>query len=851
MLSSARWRHPLALTLLVGSVFLAVPPSARARTRVVAIHGTPSSISANYGEAVPIGDSSTAGPYLIPTGAGIEIRDAMLGGDAPIGTFRTPGEITGATVDGTTAYLFAGDRGIVAVDISSPGQPAAIGSRGDLGTVSLGAASPNGYGLAAISDAGLLFLGRSAPGQIFLASTLRFEDERMLVAVRARADSFLVVSSRTFPAQRLLLTLYRLPVGASEAESLSEVAVPLEIPTSMAWRGDLAFVGAGNGGIVVVNIRTGAHHSYRLPGNAYVRAVDANDSVVVAVTPASGFARVRRAGALGDTLVNATLEALSLDPFHVTLSGDRVLLATRDAEAPQEPDEVGRSAIEFRDLDGPTPFPPAGGTGRTRRVVQVAGYAYVADYTGGLRIYRAGGTDTSLVGVLPPPPSGRAVDLAVDAAHGRAYLALSSAGLEVVDISDPASPVALATLLLSEQVSAVAVADSTLLVVGRRGTSSAGITLVDVTVPTSPTPRGTLGQSYLPDPRAIAVKDTVAFVADASVGLTAVGFGNPDAPAVIGLSTGAPATDVDLAGNRLLVGTLSRGLQVVDVFNPAVPFLRSEFALPPVRGVAQSGNSAVVFLDGEEVSVIDLTDPFAPTLRGPIAVPGNARDGSWVGDTLLVAAGLALDRFQVSPAISAAPPLTLAFDNELLRARIHISWSPVSLPGLAGLNVFRDVVAGSGVTDPTGVRVNGPLLDPAATDTFDPDVPAGATLHYRLEAFFVDGSIRTVAEGSIFIPSTPGLGRPYPNPYRPGTGALTIPFRIISNPSDEEVELGIYDVSGRLVRKLVQAPPPGGGFGSIAWDGRDAHGQRAPDGVYFLRLRAGGVDDSRQIVLLR
>ena len=851
MLSSARWRHPLALTLLVGSVFLAVPPAAQAGTRVTAIPGTPSSLSADYGEAVPIGDPSVAGRYVIPTGAGIEIRDAAIGGDAPIGIFRTPGGITGATVDAATAYLFAGDRGIVAVDIANPAQPTAIGSRGDLGTVSLGAASPNGYGMAALSDLGLLFLGRSAPGQISVASTVRFQDDRILIGVRARADSFLVVSSRPFPVDRLLLTLYRLPVGATQAESLSEIAVPLEIPTSVAWRGDIAFVGAGNGGIIVVNIRTGSHHSFRLPGNAYVRAVDANDSVVVAVTPASGFARVRRTGAAGDTLVNATLEALTLDPFHVTLSGSRVLLATRDLEAPQEPDEVGRSAIEFRDLNGPTPFPPVGGTGRTRRVVQVAGYAYVADYTGGLRIYRASDADTALVGVLPVPPNGRAIDLAIDQAHGRAYVALSGAGLEVVDISNPSSPVALATLLLPGQVSAVAIADSALLAVGRRGGSAAGITLVDVTVPTSPTPRGQLGFNYLPDPRAITVKDTVAFVADASVGLTAVGIGNPDAPGLIGLSTGAPATDLDLAGNRLLVGTVSRGLQVVDVFNPAVPFLRSEFALPRILGITQSGNSAVAFLDGDEASVVDLTDPFAPTLRGPIAVSGSARDGSWVGDTLLVAAGLSLERFRVNPAIVAPPPLTLEFDQELLRARVRVSWSPVALAGLVGLNVFRDISGGTGTTNPIGARVNASLLGPAVTETFDIDVPAGATLHYRLEAFFADGSIRTVAEGSIFIPSNPGLGRPYPNPYRPGNGDLTVPFRIITTASNETMELGIYNVSGRIVRRLAQAAPPGGGFGSIAWDGRDSQGRRAADGVYFLRLRGGGVDDSRQIVLLR
>ena len=93
------------------------------------------------------------------------------------------------------------------------------------------------------------------------------------------------------------------------------------------------------------------------------------------------------------------------------------------------------------------------------RVVTDAGLAYVADYTGGLRIYRASGPDTSLVGVLPATGFERIVDLAIDPSSGRAYIAAMSGGLQVVDITDPTAPALHSSLPFPEQVSSVAVID--------------------------------------------------------------------------------------------------------------------------------------------------------------------------------------------------------------------------------------------------------------------------------------------------------------------------------------------------------------------------------------------------------
>ncbi|MGH2570750.1 MAG: FlgD immunoglobulin-like domain containing protein [bacterium] len=86
-----------------------------------------------------------------------------------------------------------------------------------------------------------------------------------------------------------------------------------------------------------------------------------------------------------------------------------------------------------------------------------------------------------------------------------------------------------------------------------------------------------------------------------------------------------------------------------------------------------------------------------------------------------------------------------------------------------------------------------------------------------------------------------------PSRPNPASFSATIPFEL---PSGGPVHLAVFDVRGALVRTLVDGPR-GPGAQAAVWDGRDDAGRRVASGMYFCRLRAAGVEDSRRIVWLR
>jgi hypothetical protein len=120
---------------------------------------------------------------------------------------------------------------------------------------------------------------------------------------------------------------------------------------------------------------------------------------------------------------------------------------------------------------------------------------------------------------------------------------------------------------------------------------------------------------------------------------------------------------------------------------------------------------------------------------------------------------------------------------------------------------------------------------------------------------------------SDVAPLTTLLYQNFPNPFpnaRLGLAVTCVWFDVAQGGA---IQLAVYDLRGRLVRRLAPGPevpvnlgpghwgrPPGDVPGScdprFAWDGRDETGAYVRPGVYLYRLTAPGFQDAKRIVFL-
>jgi flagellar hook assembly protein FlgD len=72
-------------------------------------------------------------------------------------------------------------------------------------------------------------------------------------------------------------------------------------------------------------------------------------------------------------------------------------------------------------------------------------------------------------------------------------------------------------------------------------------------------------------------------------------------------------------------------------------------------------------------------------------------------------------------------------------------------------------------------------------------------------------------------------------------------------PRPTPVSLKLYDVSGRLVRVLIDSKTQNlePNTYNLTWDGKDDRGIELPSGVYFYRLETGDFQASKKLVLIR
>ena len=136
------------------------------------------------------------------------------------------------------------------------------------------------------------------------------------------------------------------------------------------------------------------------------------------------------------------------------------------------------------------------------------------------------------------------------------------------------------------------------------------------------------------------------------------------------------------------------------------------------------------------------------------------------------------------------------------------------------------------------------------SDLIDAGVEVGLPFNGKapdLGAF--ESDFATAVEREKFmVPANFQLAQNYPNPFSPlgrgtfGNPATTIKF---ATPRNSLVRIGLYNVLGEEVMKLVDEEKPAGQYQLTV------HAQNLPGGIYFYTLRAGNFSQTKKMLLVR
>ena len=109
------------------------------------------------------------------------------------------------------------------------------------------------------------------------------------------------------------------------------------------------------------------------------------------------------------------------------------------------------------------------------------------------------------------------------------------------------------------------------------------------------------------------------------------------------------------------------------------------------------------------------------------------------------------------------------------------------------------------------------------------------------------GSFKSRPNSKVFfasqaLPMQYALEQNYPNPFNPSTGI------IYQLPTNSNVQLSIHDMSGNLIKQLVDQSQTAGAY-SVVWNGTNDAGDNITNGVYTYRLQAGDFDAQKEMLL--
>jgi hypothetical protein len=188
-----------------------------------------------------------------------------------------------------------------------------------------------------------------------------------------------------------------------------------------------------------------------------------------------------------------------------------------------------------------------------------------------------------------------------------------------------------------------------------------------------------------------------------------------------------------------------------------------------------------------------------------------------------------------------------------------LSWKPNTESDLSHYSVYRDTIPGF---TPDEFNIVG--IAPKDSSVFrDYYFVLGKTYYYLVSAWDQTGHESEYSDELEVMATSVGeyteeetgppmyrLFQNYPNPFNSSTVIWYYLPDVGYQPA--EVEIAIYNILGKLVRRLVSTRQYPGNH-KVLWDGKDDLENEVASGIYFCRLKVSGLELARpgKMVLLR
>lgn len=282
------------------------------------------------------------------------------------------------------------------------------------------------------------------------------------------------------------------------------------------------------------------------------------------------------------------------------------------------------------------------------------------------------------------------------------------------------------------------------------------------------------------------------------------------------------------------------GVYVLNVSNPSSPAKLSDAIRTRgiVRGLFYQSNRLYIACDVVGLEIWDVSDSFSPTKMGSYNTPGPAVDIEVLGDYAYLAESGGIRVVNVN---DPTDPFEEGFCGigKSNSVAVRGNYACVAQDYSICLIDVRDP------EHPTKVGFYDTVVEAEDVTLSDgyayvANNDAGLIILENTEDTEVKDSFRDAKE----LPTFYFLSQNYPNPFNDNT---QIRYQI---PKACHTSLKIFNTLGQEVRTLVDDDQKTSWY-VVNWDGRDDRGQEVATGLYFCRLKAGGLEKTIKMGLVK